>query len=193
MKWSNNFEEELYPGSSYSKLSFILHLFHLKSMYGWSNKSFDQLLTLLVTVFPSIIPIPSSWNNCKQLNKDLGFQYEKIYSFPNDCILYWDGRENQDECDKCYTLQWKDKDRRLPCKVLCYFPFIPRLLRMYKSSRIAKDMIWHHKDRTNDGILRHPTDGKAWKDIDERYPNFARDPRNVRLGLASDGLILFVS
>ena len=64
---------------------------------------------------------------------------------------------------------------------------------MYESSRIAEAMIWHHKDRTNDGILRHPTDGKAWKDIDERYPNFARDPRNVRLGLASDGLILFVS
>ena len=37
-------EQELYPGSSFSKLSFILHLFHLESMYGWSVKSFDMLL-----------------------------------------------------------------------------------------------------------------------------------------------------
>lgn len=65
--------------------------------------SIDMLLTLLVTVFPNIIPFPSSWNNCKQLNKDLGFQYEKIHCCPNDCILYWGGRENQDECDKCQT------------------------------------------------------------------------------------------
>jgi len=45
-------EQELYSGSSFSKLSFILHLFHLKSMHGWSIKSFDMLLQLFIAVFP---------------------------------------------------------------------------------------------------------------------------------------------
>jgi len=36
-------------------------------------------------------------------------------------------------------------------------------------------------------ILRHPADAKAWKEFHKQYPNFASDPRNVRLGLASNG------
>jgi hypothetical protein len=45
---------------------------------------------------------------------------------------------------------------------------------------------WHAQGRTKDGVLRHPTDGEAWKAFDSRYPDFASNPRNVRLGLASD-------
>ena len=134
-------EQELYSASYFSKLSFILHLFHLKSMHGWSIKSFDMLLQLLVTVFPQVNPFPSSWSKCKQLKKDLGLTYEKIHACPNDCILYWGDKENQDECDKCHVSRWKDKDKKVANKVLRYFPLIPRLLRMYKSSRIAEDML----------------------------------------------------
>jgi hypothetical protein len=36
-------------------------------------------------------------------------------------------------------------------------------------------------------VLRHPADGEAWRAFDTLHPNFASDPRNVRLGLASDG------
>ncbi|XP_026380826.1 uncharacterized protein LOC113275507 [Papaver somniferum] len=38
-----------------------------------------------------------------------------------------------------------------------------------------------------EGVLKHPADGEAWKDFDNRYPSFAQDPRNVRIGLATDG------
>uniref|UniRef100_A0A803Q9D4 Uncharacterized protein n=1 Tax=Cannabis sativa TaxID=3483 RepID=A0A803Q9D4_CANSA len=37
------------------------------------------------------------------------------------------------------------------------------------------------------GVMRHPVDGSAWKEFDARYPDFVRDPRNVRLGLAAHG------
>jgi hypothetical protein len=33
----------------------------------------------------------------------------------------------------------------------------------------------------------HPADSMAWKHVDNLYPEFASDPRNVRLGLASNG------
>ena len=110
-------------------------------MHGWSIKSFDMLLELLSIVFPQINPFPSSWGKCKQLKKDLGLYYEKIHACPNDCILYWAERENQEECDKCHTSRWRDKGKKLSYKVLRYFPLIPRLLRMYKSSKTAEDMI----------------------------------------------------
>jgi hypothetical protein len=35
--------------------------------------------------------------------------------------------------------------------------------------------------------MTHPADGKAWKDFDKCWPDFAEDPRNLRLGLTTDG------
>ncbi|CAH9075324.1 unnamed protein product, partial [Cuscuta epithymum] len=35
--------------------------------------------------------------------------------------------------------------------------------------------------------MGHASDSEAWKHIDNIYPDFASDPRNVRLGLCSDG------
>ncbi|GJT15299.1 hypothetical protein Tco_0874005 [Tanacetum coccineum] len=35
--------------------------------------------------------------------------------------------------------------------------------------------------------MQHPVDGRAWKNFDTKYPDFAAEPRNVRLGLAANG------
>ena len=74
-----------------------------------------------------------------------------------------------------------------PAKVLRYFPLIPRLRRLYSSSKIASLMRWHHEGRTKDGMLRHPANSLVWKAFNTRHSAFASDIRNVRLGLASDG------
>ena len=34
--------------------------------------------------------------------------------------------------------------------------------------------------------LSHPADGEAWKDFDKKYEWFAKDARDIRLGLATD-------
>lgn len=38
-----------------------------------------------------------------------------------------------------------------------------------------------------DSLLRHPADSASWKHFDKLHPDFASEPHNVRLGLASDG------
>ena len=43
----------------------------------------------------------------------------------------------------------------------------------------------------NDRIMRHPSDREAWSYFDATFPEFTKEPRNVRLGLASDGFNLF--
>ena len=43
------------------------------------------------------------------------------------------------------------------------------------------------EESNEDGVFRHPKDGKAWKTFDATFLDFASDSRNVRLGLASDG------
>ncbi|GKF23665.1 hypothetical protein Tco_0075987, partial [Tanacetum coccineum] len=50
------------------------------------------------------------------------------------------------------------------------------------------EMTWHATGKcTEPGKMQHPVDGKAWKDFDTKYLDFAAEPRNVRLGLAADG------
>jgi len=61
------------------------------------------------------------------------------------------------------------------------------------SSKTAKSMRWHANSENKDGLLRHLRDGKAWKIFNEQFPEFATDPRNIRLGLATDGFNLFGS
>ena len=41
--------------------------------------------------------------------------------------------------------------------------------------------------RVDDGIIGHPTDSEEWKEFDLKHPDFALEPYNVRLGLATDG------
>ena len=48
-------------------------------------------------------------------------------------------------------------------------------------------MRWHMDGRTKDIKMRHSGDGEASENFNRRYPDFAADARNVRLGLASDG------
>ncbi|XP_010677833.3 uncharacterized protein LOC104893423 [Beta vulgaris subsp. vulgaris] len=195
--------EVLYEGcTTFSKLSFLLHLFHLKCMFHWSAESVTKLLELLIDAFPQIMEFPSSYYEGKKVIKDLGLGYEKIDACPNNCMLYWGDSAEKDECQICHTSRWKaakgkegdisDKGKEAckkgePAKVTRYFPLIPRLKRIYMSSKKAKDMRWHKDDRDSDGMLRHPADALAWKKFDEKYHEFAGDPRSVRLGLASDG------
>ena len=49
-------------------------------------------------------------------------------------------------------------------------------------------MDYHACNRSGDGVLRMPADGYAFKEIEEKWPVFKDEPRNVRLSLAADGV-----
>nr|GEX08612.1 hypothetical protein [Tanacetum cinerariifolium] len=87
--------------------------------------------------------------------------------------------------------RWKDNNtpgKKVSKNVSRYFLIIPRLQRLYKSSHTVKKMTWHATRKcTQPGKMQHPVDGRAWKDFDTKYLNFVVEPRNVRLGLATDG------
>nr|GEZ52082.1 hypothetical protein [Tanacetum cinerariifolium] len=49
-------------------------------------------------------------------------------------------------------------------------------------------MIWQPTGKcTEPGKMQHSIDGKAWKNFDTKYPDFTKEPRNVRLVLDADG------
>jgi hypothetical protein len=101
-----------------------------------------------------------------------------------------------DKCPTCGESRWKNDEeatgtasakKRYPHKILRYFPVIPRLQRLYMSDTASSLMRWLKRDKiVSDGKVCHPADSIAWKHVDKMYPEFASDPCNVRLGLASD-------
>ena len=108
---------------------------------------------------------------------------------PKNCILFRKEHAGKDKCPKCDASRWKYPDRKAcPVKVLRHFPLIPRLQRLFSSRKTAENKRWHQLKRLpKAGVVSHPADGEAWKDFDKCWPEFAADPRNLRLGLASDG------
>ena len=81
----------------------------------------------------------------------------------------------------------RDQDRN-PIKVVWYLPLIPRLRRLFANPREAKRLRWHHDERIADKYMRHPKDGAQWELIDNKFENFAKDPRSIRLGECTDGM-----
>ncbi|XP_020085892.1 uncharacterized protein LOC109708518 [Ananas comosus] len=191
-------EQDAYPRcKKYSKLKFLVTLLNLKCLNGWTDKSVTMLLEFLKDFLPADANIPKSYYEMKNIIKDLGLQYIKIDACKNDCVLYRKSLEDATECPTCGESRWRVGQRKknatlkmrkkIPHKVLRYFPLTPLLQRLYMNSEVATAMRWHNDLRPNDGILRHPADSMAWKSFDLNHSEFSKEPRNVRLGLATDG------
>ena len=75
-----------------------------------------------------------------------------------------------------------------PMKVLQYFPLIPRLLQMYRCKRLAELMMWHVEGESNDNKVRLIVNSKALKHVNARWPNFVKEPMNLYLAFALDGV-----
>nr|XP_017239583.1 PREDICTED: uncharacterized protein LOC108212368 [Daucus carota subsp. sativus] len=160
-------QEPLYPGcESHTRLRALVKLYNLKAKHDMSDSCFSEVLILLGSMLPEGNTIPSSFNEAKKTLCLLGMGYEKIHVCPNDCLLYR-GERDEDEivCRICKASRWKlnkkgEELEGVPAKVLC---------------------------EKKDGKLRHPADSKTWKDVDQKWPEFASETRNLRLALSSDG------
>ena len=182
-------KEELFPGAAVTRFSFVVKLLHIKSFYRISNAAFTAILKLLSLAFPAC-SLPTSYDEAKKLIRALGLGYDTIHVCPNNCVLFRKGLAKHDNCPVCGESRWKDADGRkqIPQKVLRHFPLVPRLKRIVASKKPAEEAQWHKlKRKPVENELSHPADGEAWKDFDRKYDWFAKDARNVQLGLATDG------
>ena len=192
---------ELYPGcKEATKVSFIVRLFQIKCMFGISNNAMEQIIALFALVLPKGHCLPDTMDKVRKVIRDLGLDYQKIHACYNDCVLFRGKYENLDSCPTCGESRWKYSEaqasasdssgvqkKRIPRKILRYFPLIPRLQRLYMNETTSKYMRWHKEELVQDGKMRHPANSQAWKHASNLSGTFAHDPRNVRLGLASDG------
>ncbi|XP_022039410.1 uncharacterized protein LOC110942026 [Helianthus annuus] len=188
-------EKPLYKGCpNFTKLSALVQLVNLKSKHGVSDKCFTELLVLLKKMLPEGNEMVNNTYEAKKTMKAMGSGYTRIHVCINDCILYRKEYKDLVVCPTCGKSRWKvDENTKImyeniPAKVMWYFPIIPRLKRLFQAKSIAKDLLWHATSSKKPGVLRHPSDSPAWQAIDNQFPEIADDPRNLRLGISTDGV-----
>ncbi|KAL0684262.1 hypothetical protein Bca4012_051110 [Brassica carinata] len=169
-----DYNQELYPGcDKFTKLSFILKLYHIKCMCGISDKEISMVLDLMKEAF-SHAKLPDSFNDMKKVIRKLGMTYESIHACPNDCMLYWEADAERGVCKVCEASRWKDtkstevsgsgkKKKRSPAKVLRYFLLKPQLQRLFMSSKTTAHMRWNGSATNNDATYQR-SDEELWSD-----------------------------
>jgi hypothetical protein len=114
------------------------------------------------------------------------------------CKLFWKEHKDDTECmhyGRSRHMKVINKDGasvtiKMVVKQLHYIPITPRLKRLFLCKETVQQMWWHKeeiRDSEDVDIMSHPTNVEAWHALDCFDPEFARDPRSVRLGLSMDG------
>jgi hypothetical protein len=134
----------------------------------------------------------------KKLLSTLGMGYEKIDVCKYNYMIFYKEHKNETKCLKCDKLRFievinEDGEKvttKTAHKQLRYIPLTPRMKWLFISKKTARHMMWHKEGVCeNDQMMVHPSGTEAWKSLDDFDPDFAKDARNVRIGLATDGFL----
>ena len=106
-------QQPLFEGSDYTKLESMLKLHNWKARFGISDTAFSDLLSSIGSFLPKDNVMPANSYEAKKIPSNLGLEYIKFHSCPNDCILYRGIYADESECPKCHSLM--QRARILQC------------------------------------------------------------------------------
>ena len=108
-------------------------------------------------------------------------EYQAIDACPNDHIIYYGQYASKNKFPQCeISRYWTDQvTKKVPRKVLRYIPIILGSQRLFRCQHIAQFMDYHAKKRSEYGALRMPANGSTLNNIEEKWPIFKDEPRNV--------------
>jgi hypothetical protein len=68
-------------------------------------------------------------------------------------------------------------------------------LKQWFTNKKKSELLRWHKDKHKQDaeIIRHPTDGTQWQNIDSRNPDFTFHPRDIRITMSTDGMNPFMN
>ncbi|XP_021722467.1 uncharacterized protein LOC110689956 [Chenopodium quinoa] len=185
-------ERPLYEGSSFSVLEMTARITSLKYEYNLPHRCVNGFVSLLSEAIPDNNHMADTFYEVKKIVKGLELPHERIHVFPKGCMLFWKDDAQLSTCRACGSDRYKQnsKGSLVLLNVLFYFPITPRLQRLFTTKNISEEMTWHSKNPRVQGTMAHPSDSEAWKHLDSCFPEFTSEPRNVRLGLYTDGFAL---
>ncbi|XP_059281257.1 uncharacterized protein LOC132034945 [Lycium ferocissimum] len=196
MRFYQEFEEAsrpLWVGCAHSKLSIAVRMIIIKANWSVVETAMDSMIKLVGEIVSPEYDIPKNYYQAKRLVSNLGLSYNNIHCCSNGCMLFYKEDADLNECKFCGHARFRQapSGKMVPIKSVHYLPLIPRLKSLYALPSSAPHMRWHNENRRAPGVMCHPSDGEAWKHFDRTYPDFASEPRNIRLGLSADGFTPF--
>lgn len=131
-----------------------------------------------------------SHRDAKKILTIVGLPCEFIHSCKNDCVLFRGKAEKLVHCPKRAEPRYRQdlQGASTPQKMMRYMPIIPWIKQLFLTKSKAMLMDWHVANKSEDGVMRGPSDSKTWQIVEDQWPQFKEEPRHMRLGLATDGV-----
>jgi hypothetical protein len=139
----------LYDGLNVSIVSATIVLINMAVIHSVPNEYMNELLKYLSSVIlPRGNQLPRNYYEAKNMIRKLGLNYKQIHACPSGCILYRNEHEHLNSCPKtgCGKSRYMLNSKSSPTKVVRWFPFIPRVLCMYRSTAISKLLRFHQEN-----------------------------------------------
>ncbi|RDY06846.1 hypothetical protein CR513_09118, partial [Mucuna pruriens] len=134
---------------NFARLSALLRLVNLKVGNGWNDKTFTKLLNLLKHMLLEGNTLLNCNYEAMKILCPMGMEYNKIYTFPNDCILYTKEFNAIHQCPNYGESRYKKKDddsnsvvsiKGPFVKVQWYLPIISRFKQLFYNVNDAKNL-----------------------------------------------------
>ncbi|KAK4381879.1 hypothetical protein Sango_2924600 [Sesamum angolense] len=154
-------DQPLWDDCNKSQLGVVAELVDIKVDGHISERIYDRISKRANRILPSDQTLPRDYYSTKKLVKGLGLLVQKIHACKNGCMLYLKDNVDLEYCKFCGDG--------------CILRGRP------------EHMTWHATYQTVKGSMCHPSDAEAWKYFDRMCHDFAEEPRNIWLGLCTDG------
>ena len=87
----------------------------LKARHGWSDTSFNVLLSVLADTYPKDNTVPANTYRAKKLTRPVVMKLRKFDTYPNHCILY--RGEQYEKLESCLHYGMSQYKRNAGCRV----------------------------------------------------------------------------
>jgi len=176
-------------------LKAVARLTNLKCEFNLPHRAIDGVASLMKVMCPNDNEMTANFYETKRLMSGLELPHHRIHVCPNGCMLFWKATVELEKYTICDAERWfmrkTVRGKKIPKKVLIYFPIGLILQRLYVTKNVAEHMTWHHEHQRTNDFMERPSDGEAWKHFDTTFREFSSEPGNARLGLCTDGFATF--
>ncbi|KAL6586327.1 hypothetical protein OROMI_001315 [Orobanche minor] len=183
---------EIYENSNKTVLGFMAEWLHTKEYKNATESADDGFLRVALNYL--VAPearhlVPDIMYKINRMMEKMSLGYETFDVCTNNCFLYYKEDEALIQCPFCHEARYEmlSSGNYTARKKLWYLPISPRLQRLYMCRKISMHMIWHLNCVDENERIIHPAGAEAWKHFDRTHPSFAAEPRNVRVGLCTEG------
>jgi hypothetical protein len=156
-------------------LNVTLKALEMKAKHKWTDVSFNANMEFRHDRLPKGNKLPRSIEESKKIVRPLDLQHVKYHTCINDCALYRDKYGERTTCPVCGQGWYKGGNKKVPRKVVWYFPITPHLQWYFVDPKEAQFMQWHvemvkPEDDTEKGkILTHPSDASQLNALDTEF------------------------